>query len=273
MMQNAHGRFPFGQPNTERPMRLPAQGLPSALVLGVYPSAFHIGWRAGDQRISALAVDVEPTVFWNGTDPNPDVLLDEWLAAVRHRADWGAVTVSRNGPSGSFLEDELLRPLGFDPKQVAFTDAVPWFFVKDGKGSQAAATRDRFRPFAEAHRIHPGSLPARPKPAGLVEIVASTERRESLTAEVVRAAAPCLITLGNEALAAATTVADRVDGVPGTLTPDDYGAVGSITIGGHTMEFRPLAHPGLLRQQIRPDGAAATRWRQAHERWKQDLGG
>ena len=39
-----HGRFPFGQPNLERDMRLPASGPVAALVVGVYPTAFHVAW-------------------------------------------------------------------------------------------------------------------------------------------------------------------------------------------------------------------------------------
>ncbi len=38
------GRFPFGQPNTVRPARLAERS--DAVVIGVYPSAWHIAWRA-----------------------------------------------------------------------------------------------------------------------------------------------------------------------------------------------------------------------------------
>src|SRR5687768_61987 len=82
------GTFPFGRASTERPPRTPP-GPASAFVLGVYASALHVrwtppAWHAGDspKPVSALAVDVEPVVFWDGTDPDPSELIDQWKAAV-----------------------------------------------------------------------------------------------------------------------------------------------------------------------------------------------
>ena len=39
------GTFPFGRANRIRPMRKP-RTQPDALIVGVYPSAFHIAWSA-----------------------------------------------------------------------------------------------------------------------------------------------------------------------------------------------------------------------------------
>ncbi len=82
------GRFPFGRPNTVRPARLPGRGPASAIVVGVYPSAWHVGWRAPtylvspDRRgaVAALAVDVEPTVFWKGDPAGFPEALAQWKA-------------------------------------------------------------------------------------------------------------------------------------------------------------------------------------------------
>lgn len=107
--ESHHGVFPFGQPNRERPMRLPS-GPVEALVVGVYPSAFHVSWspppkydpRPDDSRrrpfISSLAVDVEPTVFWTGENPSPDDELVRWKQSVefdpaRHGQSESATTV------------------------------------------------------------------------------------------------------------------------------------------------------------------------------------
>lgn len=68
----ARGAFPFGRPNTDRPMRTAGrQTAAAATIVGVYPSAWHVTWRAPSYLhasgrtggVRALAVDVEPTVF------------------------------------------------------------------------------------------------------------------------------------------------------------------------------------------------------------------
>lgn len=267
MRGQSHGYFPFGRPNSDREMRLPTHGPAAALVIGVYPSAFHVTWRYARTKIAALAVDVEPNVFWNGHDnPAPKDVFDSWKSSVAFRDEWGLVSLGHNGPSGNVLETEILRPLGLDPEAIAFTDAVPWFFVKGGKGSQGEAISMRFAPFAAEAGVHPGSLPSRPSEAELVRIATQTARRESLRDEILRAGAPLLITLGSEALAAVRGIANSVEGAQSALQVDGYGAVGGVTVASRTMAFRPLAHPGLLRQI--PD---ANPWKKAHLHWREDL--
>src|SRR5688572_8938490 len=107
------GRFPFGQPNTKRPLRLPASGPAKAVVVGVYPSAFHVRWEppAGTptKGISSLAVDVEPVVFWGGKERRPDEVLAQWIAAVGFQdGDHGSVQPGKNGPSGDGLATNTL---------------------------------------------------------------------------------------------------------------------------------------------------------------------
>lgn len=148
------GTFPFGRPNTSRPMRRPMSGRARALVVGVYPSAFHIAWspparhdpRPAEDRarplVSSLAVDVEPVVFWDGTAPTAADELTRWKEAVSFDDDHhGAASVGHNGPSGIGVVKEMLTPLGIDAAEAAFTDVVPWFFVKQGKGSQGTRSR------------------------------------------------------------------------------------------------------------------------------------
>ena len=202
------GRFPFGRPNSRCLMRVPERGLPEVLVVGVYPSAFHVAWspplaldrRAPEARrrplISSLAVDVEPTVFWNGIRPSPADVFDAWMAASEfdHGAH-GMVRPGVNGPSGAGLIAEFLGPLRVDAARCAFTDAVPWFFVKSDAKGQGAAIRDRFAPVAEVLGVHVGSLPPRPTRRNLVAIAAGDERRDSLRDELSEAQAPLVITL------------------------------------------------------------------------------
>lgn len=266
------GTFPFGRPNAERAPRTP-DGSSVALVVGVYPSAFHVAWsppgHAGRRAaISSLAVDVEPTVFWDGKHPSPAELLIDWKAAVEFDADrHGTVRPGHNGPSGVDLEARILAPLELDPSRVALTDAVPWFFVKHGAGSQGAAIADRFAPWAEGNGVDPGSLSKRPSVRELPKLAGAEPRRATLRHEIVSIGAPLVITLRQEAVDAIRCVADEVTGVQRTLTPDGYGRIGALGIGGRRFDLLPVAHPGFLRQTKRPEWLAAFgRWEAAAPR-------
>jgi hypothetical protein len=123
--------FPFGQPATRRPARQPA-GPAELFVLGVYPSALHVRWRRPDTvTIGALAVDDEPTVFWDGADAHHRI--NQWRTAVNWRDDWGTISpAAGNGSSGRIVANEILTPLGITAEQTYFTDCLPYYFVKSG---------------------------------------------------------------------------------------------------------------------------------------------
>lgn len=108
---------------------------------------------------------------------------------------------------------EILGPLGLDPSVVAFTDSVPWFFVKHGPRSQGDAIINRFNPIARKLELTEGALPERPTAKGLVGIASSADRKQSLRAELDAAAAPLLITLGQQALDVVRAVAHDCHGV------------------------------------------------------------
>ncbi|MGE0508326.1 MAG: hypothetical protein AB7Q42_05315 [Acidimicrobiia bacterium] len=244
-------------------------------MLGAYPSAFHIVWTpptpprgAPASTIAAfpaLAVDVEPEVFWDGSNPSPATLLDDWLRDVGFKPAWGVASVGTNGPSGKGLVSEYLDPLGIDMGTAWVTDAVPWYFVKMGAKSQGDSIKKRFNPIAERLRITAGDLPARPNPRAFVEIALETQRGR-LREELVDVAAPLVITLGQEAADTLVALVDR-SSHPGTsdrLQPDDtYGLQGEVAIGGWSAVWLRLAHPGLIRQakQVSP-------WRVSHDAWK-----
>jgi len=271
---SSHGCFPFGRPNSERPMRR-TEATARALVVGVYPSAFHVAWspaheldprpveRRRQPLISALAVDVEPTVFWDGVTPTPSEQLDRWRNAVGFdEARHGRVSVGTNGPSGAGLMRQILEPLRLEADHVSFTDAVPWFFVKSGTGSQGDAIDQRFNPIARTVGIPEGTLPRRPSVSSLVKIAASAPRREMLRAEILDAHVDMVITLGQEASDAILRVADKSDSTPRSLTPDEtYGRPTSLTINYRQMEWLALAHPGFIRQTTN------ARWLSALDDW------
>jgi hypothetical protein len=258
-------------------LRTAVSGKAAALVVGVYPSAFHVAWSPpetldprllGDRKrpfIASLAVDVEPTVFWGGASPEPGYLLAQWKAAVGFEdGEHGTVRPGSNGPSGAGLVEHVLDPLGLEANEVAFTDAVPWYFVTSGKGSQREAIRERFGPIARHLGLNPGGLPVRPSPRRLVDLAGSKDRRKSFQAELKEASAPLIITLGEDALAAVRAVA-TVHGVPGNLSIEGYGTRGTLNLDGHTCELLPLVHPGFQRQlrENSPSRKCLESWVQA----------
>lgn len=66
-------------------------------------------------RISSLAVDVEPTVFWDGNDATARVV--EWkqqVGFVDGDDGHGTLMLGLNGPSGRGLDSDYFRVAG-DP--------------------------------------------------------------------------------------------------------------------------------------------------------------
>jgi hypothetical protein len=92
------------------------------LIIGVYPSAVHARWLAGDGRIRirALAVANEPEPFWTGQD------AEKHLAAVAATvpAVVGRLVVApgHNGPSGQALEASVLAPLRLTRDHIRIAD-------------------------------------------------------------------------------------------------------------------------------------------------------
>ncbi len=174
------GRFPFGATATRCESRRVVNA--ELFVLGVYPSAFHVRWRRPDaRRVSALAVEPEPYPFWRGEDEA------ERFAALKARwhPEWG--TISRastvNGSSGKVLHDRVVEPLGIAWDSVWLTDALPFFHVHRGAGSQGAAMENVYDPWAVELGLEKHDLPTRPPVKELVAR-AVTEERDRLRDEL-----------------------------------------------------------------------------------------
>jgi hypothetical protein len=138
--------------------------------LGVYPSALHIRWSLPDASatVGALAVDDEPTVFWDGADAV--ARIEDWKGEVGWTEVWGTVGVAGgNGSSGRHVVDHVLKPLGVSPSSVYFTDCLPTFFVKYGPGSQGERTQAIYQTFAAAQGLPSADLPPRPSVAELIK--------------------------------------------------------------------------------------------------------
>ena len=239
-----------------RPPRVPVSGSAVLLVLGVYPSALHVRWRLpGGDMVGALAVADEPTVFWDGADAHQRV--EHWQETVQWTHRWGSVTAAGgNGSSGRQVVEHVLQPLGVAPENVFFTDCLPTYFIKSGTASQATAIREVYDPFAAAQSppLPPADLPSRPSPPDLVRRAIAQEG-PTLRGQITQAAAPTIVTLGQEAADVLAGIADT-DRVPLALR-SDYGRARVLTVAGHPMQWVPLVHPGNR----------SNAWRRQHQQW------
>lgn len=224
-------RFPFGSPSTRRPPRTP--GGPAALfVLGVHPSALHVGWTPPRGR---RVVD-EPVVFRDGA--GQDELIARWHAEFFDDACGTVGRASGNGCSGRTVVDHVLAPLGVAPDAVWFTDCVPTSCVERGRG----AMTDVYAPFASTvARLEPAELPARPTGGALVRRAVADEGADLLH-QLADSATPTVVTLGQEAadVHAGITGAGRVllDRGP------SGGARRAISAAGRARKRIALTHPG-----------------------------
>lgn len=133
-------RFPFGRPVAPCPPS--ADGPRPVFVLGAYPSALHVRWTPPRpyRAVTALAVDNEPTPFWDGADQ--EARIESWKSAVRWAAAWGAVAPvgALNGPSGAWVADRVLRPLGVARGEAWITDCLDTYRASTGAAARLADT-------------------------------------------------------------------------------------------------------------------------------------
>lgn len=293
-----HGAFPFGRPNTVRPMRT-ATSRASATVVGVYPSAWHVNWRApayvtGDGRrgaVAALAVDVEPTVFWNGAGADFTQRLEQW------RGETGFIegdrpgchghvlptSPSTNGSSGAKVEACYLSPIGVCADRAAFADVYPVFMVKrraspvaKAGGEQGDAIRREYDAIAGDMGCSACTLPRR-IPAGQLPRRSAEDFGDRIVSDLEAAEADLVITLGDEVLQTLRLLPQLSPAPPADslthLYGDRYGESGSLRVNGRTVRWLPLVHPGLLRRVADPEapvpGGARTQlgWNILHARW------
>lgn len=261
------GHFPFGQPNTVRPMRRAEET--QVLVIGTYPSAWHVTWSAPSfaksvcltGRIAAMAVDVEPTVFWNGDNSDFAVRLEQWINSVGfHKGDTMGfdgnikkTSPSRNGTSGAKLIEHFLAPLKISETVVSYTDIVPVYMVKESgkltaKGrEQGDAIRQDYEPFAGLANREPASLPKR-LPKWELPIAARKEFGSKLTGEISETRPDLVISLGEEVWEALMDWPSIRTKSPVSsfrqLCSEAYGSRGELEVDGRRIEWLPLIHPG-----------------------------
>jgi len=246
------GAFPFGAPAG----RCSARRVPHAdlFVLGVYPSAFHVKWTRPDGRsVRALALRPEPYPFWRGE--NQEATFTAISAAWN--PDHGAVSPAEqfNGSSGRAVHRDVTNPLRVSWERVWLSDAVPFFHVHRGKGTQGAAMTDVYDPWAVSIGLAPHDLPTRPSADSLVA-QAISEEGARLRDEIRESEATTIVTLGNEALRVAGDLLTDHQ-LPLRLSLDHYGEPHQARLDGVQLAVLPLVHPGQRSEQ----------WRGAHRSW------
>jgi uracil-DNA glycosylase len=248
-------RFPFGRLVSARPPS--ADSVKPFFVLGAYPSALHVEWQPPQpfKRVQALAVDDEPTPFWDGS--GHEAALARWKHCVGFDESWGRVvsTLKLNGASGHQLAASVLKPLRASASDVWLTDCLDTY-----RGSLTGAVRmdDTYNPWARSAGLLPAAVRRHPSEADIVR-EALVLQRARLMRELSAARPELIITLGNAPLRVLRSLLGAED-LPTFLTLEQYGAQHTVRIGGRSVRCLALAHPGAL-----------ARYRSVHVQWATQL--
>jgi hypothetical protein len=236
--------FPFGRPVVAcKPSAADRRPL---FVLGAYPSALHVAWTPPTpfRSIQALAVDNEPEPFWTGADQESRV--DAWKRLVGFDPErWGSVSVAGrfNGSSGVWIDNNVLKPLGFERAQAWITDSLDTYRCSDGVRDRLA---DTYAPVAKEVGLPPAVLAAHPSEDDIIR--EAVQRHQSrLRDELSRASPDMIVTLGNAALAVVREILPRTGGADTqklSSSPEGYGTPVKLKLGSRDVELLPLAHPG-----------------------------
>ena len=243
---NVGFRYPFGRPVTRRPPSAHEQR--ALFVLGAYPSALHVEWRppAGGKLGRALPIDDEPEPFWNGEDASDR--LAAWISSTRLDPDRDGtfrIPSGLNGPSGAWVDRNVLTPLGQSRATTWITDCLDTYRMSTGVEARIADTYD--------NGTRPGArlLPHPSESAVVAE--ALNEHHSRLLDELDLCRPTVVVTLGN----AAARVFSELVGVPQRkLTVAGYGQRVEVAVNGSAAIWLPLAHP-----------AAPPRYQMTHELW------
>ncbi|MBI1948588.1 MAG: hypothetical protein HYS27_23070 [Deltaproteobacteria bacterium] len=232
--------YPFGRPVTPRAPS--ASGKRALFVLGAYPSALYVEWTppAPWQPVQAIAVDDEPTPFWDGR--GQAALVAAWRERVSFNPAWGVAgdTPRFNGSSGAWVHERVLAVLGVAAADTCVSDCLDTYRVSRGA---AARIDDTYAPFASTAGLTPAHLDAHPSEDEIVD-----EALRLHSARLIRELSACapeiVVTLGNAALRVARELIDGANAAPRRLRPDrSYGTAVDVRISGRATRLIPLAHP------------------------------
>lgn len=251
--------FPFGE--ILLPQEPNIQSLRNVFILGAYPSAFHIRWIPPSpyREIKAIAVDNEPSVFWDGSDQ--ETIFKDWLNCVSWQDDWGKALLAGNlnGSSGVWVNKNLLVPLGLSRKNVWFSDCLDIYHCSDGLKKRL---QDTYHLVAEIFNLANAKLPPHPDENQIVQL--SLKNHASRIKNQLNIAKPDLIiTLGNAALRVISSLITSGPEIPKSLSPNQelYGKkYYGIQIENTNFSLLPIAHP-----------AAPPAYQDAHKSWMENI--
>lgn len=224
-------------------------------VLGAYPSALHVEWTppAPWRPVQAIAVDDEPTPFWDGRGQGE--LVAAWRERVGFDPAWGSMrnTSRFNGSSGAWVHEQVLSAFAVDAADVCISDCLDTYRASRGAAARIA---DTYASFANAVGLAPARLRAHPSEDEIVE-EALRLHGARLTGELSACMPEIVVTLGNAALRVARELVEGASLAPRRLHPEEYGAAVDVRIGGRATRLTPLAHP-----------ASPARYQAAHAAWR-----
>jgi len=253
----ARGVFPFGQ---KVGLVRQADRTPKRIfVLGVYASAVHARWIGpdGKQKVPALAVASEPTIFWTGG--NQEKLVSK-IRIPRTVGELAPAGERFNGPSGRALDDHFLTPLGRDRPEAWLCDLYPYAMLNP---RQLKAIRLKYSPLVARHGLPRASLEKAPtKAPALLRVV-------EILSEIRRSEAEVLILLGDRPI---TWFLTRFQLTYKRLSDfgtdrSSYGRLHQFPLGDFNIHVLPLVHP---RQAARL-GASSAKWGELHDAWMRDV--
>jgi hypothetical protein len=136
-------------------------------ILGAYPTALHLRWRPPKPfgQITAMAVDNEPDIFWDGNDESERI--EAWKSAVGFSDEWGKVDpVGRlNGSSGWWVDANVLQPLGRARPLAWLSDCLDVYHASKGLAGRLEGT---YGEAASEYGLPAAHLPAHPSEATIV---------------------------------------------------------------------------------------------------------
>lgn len=250
-------QFPFGQILTkvEQADKTPKK----AFVLGVYASAVHARWvgKNGKQKVSALAVASEPSIFWTGEN------ADKIISAINLPEQLGVLTVPNdkrlNGPSGRALDDLFLEPLHLTRQYTWLCDLLPQSRVNE-KQRKAIDTHYN-NTIVEQYNLPKATVPNFDK-----RELNSQSRREEILKELELSRADTLILLGDLPIywflrfygdKKFTKLSQFGE------TNDTYGKPHQLKVNGKHYNVIGLCHP----RQADRLGSSSSKWGNLHDYW------
>ncbi len=247
--------FPFGQPVKKLMQhdRTPKK----VFVLGVYASAVHARWIGADgkEKIRALAVASEPSIFWNGEAQEAKAIIDG-IDVPEKAGKLVPADEKLNGPSGRALDEKFLQRLGFGRQEAWLCDVVPYSCMNSG---QRKAVEREYRPWISPWKLPEPHMPERPKHADIMK-----SRPQEILDELRESQAPLLVLLGDEPIKWFLRCFDpRWNRLSDFLRDGEYGQKHSVTLNGYGVEVLPLVHP----RQAAKLGAFSEEWAARHACW------